>query len=297
MNNRFLMIGALSLGMAMVIPGRVMAQHHQTGDLPGPIDSIQDLQDTAKLMFKMVDTNNDGQISQKEAVDAGNLIVGGFFFRADTNGDGVLEPQEAQAARDALFRQQPLLHYVLYKAKPQKAAAGTPIGTPAGTTNQPGQVAQNVITAADPVQAIGDLLDTNNNRKIEATELRQAVQQGVQTLFQVADANQDGQLSPAELNRAVGEAARTAVQIAFQTADTDRNGALNLDEFDKALAEPAHAVFRVLDGNNDNQLTLDELNRAQQIIGDQIRRLQVPEPANSLQNQLQGGSTAATTRP
>ena len=38
-------------------------------------------------------------------------------------------------------------------------------------------------------------------------------------LFQVADANQDGQLSPAELNQAVGEAARTAIQVAFQTAD------------------------------------------------------------------------------
>ena len=28
------------------------------------------------MIFKMADTNNDGQISQKEAVDAANLAVG-----------------------------------------------------------------------------------------------------------------------------------------------------------------------------------------------------------------------------
>jgi hypothetical protein len=285
------MLGALVLGIA-VLPGKVVGQAHQQGDLPGPIDNIRDLQDTAKMLFKMADTNNDGQISQKEAVDVGNLLVGGFFFRADANGDGVLEPQEAQAAREQLFRQQPLLRYVFQKARPQNAGT-TPGGVASGgVNNQAGQVAQNI--AANPVQAIGNLLDTNNDRRIQAAELRQAVQQGVQTLFQVADANQDGQLSPAELNRAVGEAARTATQVAFQTADADRNGALSMEEFDRALTGPAHAAFRVLDANNDNQLSLDELQRAQQVIADQIRRLQVPDAANSPLRQIQGTQTTTT---
>jgi Ca2+-binding EF-hand superfamily protein len=288
MSYRLWMLGVLVLGIA-VLPGRVMGQAHQQGDLPGPIDNIRDVQDTAKMLFKMADTNNDGQISQKEAVDVGNLLVGGFFFRADQNGDGVLEPQEAQAAREQLFRQQPLLRYVLQKAKPQNAGGVAP----GDVRNQPpGQAAQAI--AANPVQAIGNLLDTNHNRKIEAAELRQSVQQSVQMLFQVADANQDGQLSPTELNRAVAEAARTAVQVAFQTADTDRNGAISMEEFDKALTEPAHAAFRVLDGNNDNQLSLEELQQAQRIIGDQIRRLQVREPANSIGNQLRSGATTTT---
>jgi Ca2+-binding EF-hand superfamily protein len=290
MSHRLWMLGVLVLGIA-VLPGKVMGQAHQQGDLPGPIDNIRDVQDTAKMLFKMADTNNDGQISQKEAVDVGNLLVGGFFFRADQNGDGVLEPQEAQAAREQLFRQQPLLRYVFQKAKPQNAGGVAPVGA----TNQPGQAAQAI--AANPVQAIGNLLDPNHDRKIEAAELRQAVQQSVQMLFQVADNNQDGQLSPAELNRAVGEAARTATQVAFQTADTDRNGALSMEEFDRALTGPAHAAFRVLDANNDNQLSLDELQRAQQVIADQIRRLQVPEPANSPVRQLQGGAATTTVQP
>jgi len=293
MNKRTLMLGVLALGIAGLVPGRATAQDRPAGDIPGPIDSVRDLQDTAKMLFKMADTNNDGQISQKEATDVGNLVVGGFFFRADQNGDGVLEPQEAQAAREQLFRQQPLLRYVFEKARPQNAGGANINAAPVGGNNpQAGQLAQNI--AANPVQAIGNLLDTNRNQKIEAAELRQAVAQGVTLLFQVADANQDGQISPVELNRAVGEAARMATQVAFQTADTDRNGSISMDEFDRALTGPAHAAFRVLDANGDNQLSIEELQRAQQVIANQIRRMQMPDAPNAPLNQIQSGAATGT---
>lgn len=293
MRRQFLMSGALALGFAGLLPGTGLAQNRPAGDIPGPIDSIQDLQDTAKMLFKMADTNNDGQISQKEAIDVGNLLVGGFFFRADTNGDGVLTPEEARAAREQLFQQQPLLRYVLQKAKPNNG--GTQVGGATQPGQQPGDVARNL--AANPAKTIGSLLDTNHDQKIEASELRQAVQQSVQTLFTIADTNQDGQLSPAELNRAVGEAARTAVQVAFQAADTDHNGALSQAEFDKALTEPAHAVFRVLDANNDGQISLEELQRAQQVITQQIQRLRMPESGGSRRGQFsQGGVIGQPTQ-
>jgi Ca2+-binding EF-hand superfamily protein len=290
MKRQFVMYGALALGLAGLVPGTGLAQQSRpAGDLPGPIDSIQDLQDTAKILFKMADTNNDGQISQKEAIDVGNLLVGGFFFRADTNGDGVLTPEEARAAREQLFQQQPLLRYVLQKARTNNG------GAQIGATTQPGDVAQNL--AANPARTIGSLLDLNHDQRIQASELRQAVQQSVQTLFTIADANQDGQLSPAELNRAVNEAARTAVQAAFQTADTDRNGALSQAEFDRALTEPAHAIFRVLDANNDGQISLDELQRAQQVITQQIQRLRMPEAGGAQRGQfLQGGGIGQPTQ-
>jgi len=262
---------------------------YKTDVLPGPINGFSDLQDSAKLAFKLADTNNDGQISQKEAIDAGNLLVGGFFFRADTNGDGVLTEQEGQQARETLFAQQPLLKFVVLRSKPTNPAPGDqaqnvqPVAS--GATNDKGHVVRSFTN--DPMRTIENLLDTNRDQKIEASELRQAVQTGVNTLFLMADNNQDGQLSPYELNDAVTQVANSAVQSVFQAADTDRNNALSMDEYDKALTEPAHAVFRVLDANADNQLTLDELERAERIIADQIARLRVPEASNSVRNRIQ----------
>jgi Ca2+-binding EF-hand superfamily protein len=283
--------GTVAFGLVALASAVCYGDDKKDNALPGPIDSISDLQDTAKLVFKLADTNNDDQISQKEAIDAGNLIVGGFFFRADTNGDGVLTEQEAQQARESLFSQQPLLRFVMQRAKPTNLPQGNqaqniqPLAS--GTVNDPARVAQSLAT--DPMKTIENLLDTNHDQKIEATELRQAVQTGVSTLFLVADTNQDGQLSPYELNAAVGEVAKSAVQSVFQAADGDRNNLLSMDEYDKALTEPAHAVFRVLDANGDNQLSLDELQRAEQIIADQIARLRVPEASNSLSNQMKAG--------
>ena len=281
--------GTVALGLATLASAACYADDKK--DLPGPINSISDLQDTANLVFKLADTNNDGQISQKEAVDAGNLLVGGFFFRADTNGDGVLTEQEAQQARESLFAQQPLLRFVLERSKPTNPPQGNqaqnvrPIAS--GAANDPAHLARTF--TADPMRTIENLLDTNRDQKIEATELRQAVQTGVSTLFMMADTNQDGQLSPYELNAVVGEIGKSAVQTVFQAADTDRNNMLSMDEYDKALAEPAHAVFRVLDANGDNQLTLAELERAEQIIADQIERLRVPEASNSISNRMKAG--------
>jgi Ca2+-binding EF-hand superfamily protein len=179
-----------------------------------------------------------------------------------------------------------LLRYVLQKAQPNNGNAALP-----GTTRPVGAQAGN------PFAAIGKMLDTNNDQKIEAVELRQAVQGTVQVLFSVADTNQDGQLTPAELNGAVVEASRSMIQTAFKRADADHDGGLSVAEFDKAWAEPAHAVFRVLDGNNDNQLSLQELERAQQIIAAQIQRLRVPEAPNSIRNQIQGGTAPRIVQP
>ncbi len=286
----FWIYGVIALGAA-TLGGAAIAQDKAENKI-GPIDNLQDLEDTARMLFKLADTNNDGQISQKEATDAGNLLVGGFFFRADTNGDGVLSQDEARQARDNLFAQQPLLRLVLDKAKPTNApAANQPLAAP--NANDPARVAQNL--AQDPARTVGSMLDTNHDQKIEATELRQAVQTGVQSLFMVADANQDGQLSPYELNAAVGEVAKSAVQNVFQAADADRNGQLSMEEYDKALAEPAHAVFRVIDANSDNQISLAELQRAEQILADQIQRLRVREPGNSISNQLQNGRGSSDT--
>src|SRR5271157_1404559 len=173
-------------------------------DLSGPIHSIGDLQDVGKFLFKLADTNNDNRISQKEAIDAGNLLAGAFFFRADTNGDGVVTPDEARAAREALFNQRPLLRFIIQRAQ---AAINEQAG--AGAVKQGKMNLMNV-------------LDTNRDSNLSASELRQGVQTAVQSLFLTADRNGDGQLDPAEVNQAVIDLGRTAVQTAFNAADTDK---------------------------------------------------------------------------
>ena len=275
-----LMTGGLALAL---VSGTTKAQEvakvldRQSGDLPGPIDSLQDVQDTGRMLFSVADTNNDGQISQKEAIDAGNLMVGGFFFRADQNGDGVLSQEEAKAARESLYAQQPILRYVIEKAQYQAKQTGN---TAAGT---------------NPTAMVGDILDTNNDKQLQASEVRQAVGTGVQMLYAVADTNRDGQMTPTEVNAAIIGAARTAAQAVFNQADSDNNGSLSKDEFNKAITEPANMVFAIFDGNNDGQISKEESDKASQIIQSQLRGMMVPEPNNSARNLLRKGVMNSTT--
>jgi len=253
-------------------------QAHAGGDLPGPVDNFQDLADSGKMVFKLADTNNDGQISQKEAVDAGNLLVGGFFFRADADGNGTLTAEEARQARESLLNQQPLLRFVLQKAK---AAPG----------------AQPAAGSPNPAQALAGLLDTNSDRQVQATELRQAVQTGVQGAFAVADTNRDGQMSPTEVNAAIIGAIRAASQASFQAADTDRNGQLSQAEFNQAITGPASFVFSVLDANGDGQISPQEGQSAQRIVGSQVRMLMMPDAPNSPTNLIGSGRTPDQVAP
>lgn len=270
--------GFWAMGFALTIgAGSAMAFED---DKPGPIDSIEDIQDTGKMLFKAADVNNDGAISQKEAIDAANLMVGGFFFRADANGDGTLSKEEAQQARDAFLAQKPWLRFVLQRAK---AANAQPT---------PGQPAQPAQATPDIAQAVDRLLDTNNDNQLQASEVRQAVQTGVQGLFAAADTNRDGQMTPTEINAAIYGAVRAASQAAFQAADDDRNNQISRAEFQKAIIEPAGTLFVILDANNDGQLSAEELKSAERVVASQLRSLRVPEPANSPRNLIERGQAA-----
>src|SRR5262245_34720707 len=224
-------VGSGLLSILLVLGARADKQ-----DLPGPIDSVQDLESMGKMLFKLADTNNDNLISQKEAIDAGNLLAGGFFFRADANGDGTVTKAESDAAREALFAQKPLLRFIFERSR-------------AEVNNQ---VSQGV--APKPVNLL-NILDSNSDGNVTAPELRQAVQTTVQGIFTVADKNADGQLDVAEVNQAIVDAGRAGIQAAFNNADTDKNGAVSMEEFDRAIINPAHVMFRILDANNDNQIS------------------------------------------
>ncbi len=231
---------------------------------------MRDVQSVGQLLFKAVDSNNDGQISQREALAAANLIVGGYFFRADTNGDGVISPQEWQAAREELFQRRPWLKFVAERARAAKAAGGG-------------------VAGANPMQTIINMIDTNQDKNITAAEVRQTVQSLVQTAFATADTNHDGQLSPMEVNAAALGAAKAAGQVAFQAADKDHNGQISEQEFLNALRGPAITAFAILDANNDHQLSPQELQSAERVLWMQMRALKVPEQPNSPANLLETG--------
>jgi hypothetical protein len=258
----------VALGMSAA-PARAQQAERKQGDIPGPIDSLSDLRDTGRMIFKLADENGDNQISQKEAIDAANLLVGGFFFRADQNGDGVLSQEEVKQAREAFLSTKPWLRYVIETAKTTPRESG-----------QPGQAAAN----QNPMAVLGTMLDTNNDKQLQASEVRQAVQTAVQGLFATADTNRDGQLSESEVNAALAGMARAAAQAAFQQADTDHNGQISQAEFEKAIVEPARVAFRVLDLNHDGQISEQEAQTARQVFISKIRALKLTDSSNAPRN-------------
>ncbi|WP_435016184.1 EF-hand domain-containing protein [Tundrisphaera sp. TA3] len=269
--------GLKAAGLGLVtLMGTASAQEAAV-DVPGPIDSLQDLQDSGRMLFKSIDANNDGQISQQEAIDAANVAVGGFFFTADLDGNGTLSKEEAQQARDKVLAAKPMARFLISRVK---SATPPPAG---GSPN--------------PAAAFMSVVDANGDGQLQATEVRQAVQTAVQGLFAAADTNRDGQMSPVEVNAAIAGAVKAAGQASFQAADADNNGQLSRQEFDKAIIDPANAVFAVLDANGDGQLSPQELQSAQKIIGQQIQRSILPEAPNSARNLIQSGQKPAQVAP
>jgi Ca2+-binding EF-hand superfamily protein len=260
------------------------AQNRPAGDTPGPIDSVRDLQDTAKMLFKLVDLNNDGLISRQEAIDAGNVMVGGFFFDADANGDGKIATDEMRAVRERLMQQKPVLKAVLRAAREQ---------TKQENRNRSGREGQK----ESPIAMMAGLFDERSEREVQARDVRAAVQAVVESFYDVADTNHDGQMSPVELNAAAIGIARAAAQTAFEQTDTDNNGKVSEQEFDRALQEPLHLAFRTIDTDNDGQISKEEAKKAQQVLIEQIKALRIPDAPNSLPNLIRSGQKPESVAP
>jgi len=238
------------------------------------MEALRDVQNTGRLVFALADANHDGLVSQQEAIDANDLLVGGFFFRADVDGNGVVTEPEAKAVVDKYLDQNPWLRYIVDSLRAQSNAKQT--------NGQNGTTAQSF-------QGFMVLIDTNNDKQLQPGELRQIVQTLTQSYFAAADTNRDGQMSPSEVNAAVAGIAKSLAQQSFQQADTDHNGQLNRAEYDKAIIEPANAVFQIIDLNHDGQISQQEADQIGRVVIQQVRRMQPPEPANSPTNLIESG--------
>jgi len=278
MNNRFV-VKAFALGLLLAAPAAVRAQEHRELDLqsvPSPLEALRNIQNTGRMVFMTADVNHDGQISMQEAIDANNLLVGGFFFRADADGNGIVSQEEAKTMSDRYLNQNPWMKYVVDSLRMQ-------------AQQKSGQNNNNNTNQGNAAQALSALVDTNNDKQIQATELRQIVQTVTQSVFAAADTNRDGQMSPSEVNAAVAGGIRAMGQASFQQADDDHNGQLSRAEFDKSIIEPANVVFQILDLNHDGQISQQESQQLQRAIASQVRMMTLPEPANSPTNLIESG--------
>jgi len=237
------------------------------------MEALRDAQNAGRLMFMMADVNHDGLISLKEATDANDRLVGGFFFQADADGNGAVSQEEARAVRDTYLNQNPWVKYVVESLEAQ-----------AKQKSQGGNR-----TNPNAILGFATVLDSNNDKQIQASELRQLVQTMTQTVFAAADTNRDNQMSPTEINAALAGAVRSIAQAGFQQADTDGNGQLSRNEYEKSIVEPANVVFQILDLNHDGQLSQQETVQVERAILAQIKALQVPEAPNSPTNLIEQG--------
>jgi len=265
----FSSICVLSLGL-LAVPGALRAQEHRTMDMPSPMETVRLIQNVGRTMFMAADVNHDGMLSQKEAVDANNTLIGGFFFQADKDGNGVVTEQEAREMQETYLSQNAWMRSIVEALQAQQKNS------------------QNS-NRTDPFQSFVALIDSNNDKQVQASEVRELVQTTTQSIFAAADTNRDGKMSPSEINAAVAGGARAAAQFGFQQADTDNNGSLSRAEYDKAILEPAHVAFQVIDLNHDGQISQQEADQTERMVITQVRMFQLPEPANSPTNLIESG--------
>jgi Ca2+-binding EF-hand superfamily protein len=200
----------------------------------------------ADRLVAMADVNRDGRVSKEEASNVTSFLVGGFFFRADGNGDGTITPEEGRQARVEFMNQRPELASVVREVR-----------------NNAGQ---------NPLAVVAQMLDVEYGKPLTIAEARQATTTAVNDLYGWTDVDRDGYLTVAEARAAADQGARALGGAAFQAADTDRNGGLSYEEFEAALRGTARTAFGLADTSNNGQLSMDE---AAAVIGQLSSRIGV----------------------
>ncbi|WP_438036493.1 hypothetical protein [Sorangium sp. So ce204] len=209
-----------------------------------------EIEATMTRLIALADSNEDRALSKDEALGLTNVVVGGFFFRADENGDAVVTPEEGRKVRAEFMDQNPAAAALFQEARKT--------------------------TGKSPFATLARLFDVDYGKPLPIAEARDAARGAVEDLYRAADQDRDGVLSRAEASGVAWEGARALGRSAFEAADGDRNGRLTSQEFQAALQGPAKVAFAMADTNNDGQLAEDEAARA---MGQLVQRLGVQPPA------------------
>lgn len=199
--------------------------------------------------IEVADADGNGQISKTEAQAFTNFVIGGFFFRADTDGDGIVRPEEGRAARSELITQYPALATLLEQARS--------------------------VAGESPFKAVADMIGVEYGKPLSADDARHAARGAMNDLFKVVDDDDDGTITPAEARAASWEAVRALGRRAFRSGDANQDGKLDKAEFQSAVGATAQVAFEAGDANDDGSLTEQEAAVA---LGGIVRRLGVPLP-------------------
>lgn len=200
--------------------------------------------------IELADADGNGKISKTEAQAFSNFVIGGFFFRADTDGDGVVGAEEGRAARSELVAQYPALATLLSQAR--------------------------AIAGESPFKALADMVGVDYGKPLSADDARKAARGAMDDLFKVVDDDRDGTLTPAEARAAGWEAVRALGQRAFRSGDKNNDGKLDLAEFQSSVGTTAKLAFDASDANDNGSLTEEEAAVA---LGGVVRRLGIPMPS------------------
>jgi hypothetical protein len=201
----------------------------------------------ATKIVELADSDANGQVSRTEAESAVNFVLGGFFFRADGNGDGKVTPEEGREARMQLGERHPAVAALLNQAR---EAAG-----------------------ATPFQLIGELANVNYDRTLSMEEARGAARSGIDGVFRVADTNKDDTITRAEVMDASVRGARALGSRAFAAADANHDQHLDASEFEGVIDGSVKTIFTMADANKDGRLSEAEAASA---VDNVSRRLGLP---------------------
>lgn len=245
-------------------------------------------------LFKQLDKNNDGQLTEDEIPDEQQRLFKRLVRNADKNNDGKLTAAEFA---EGLKNDQP--RRPLEQPINPALAGGQGGGTEADAifkrldANNDGKVTLEEVPeeAKDKFRGAIERGDTDKDGTLTLAEFRAVMGQapaanpntpptrpgnpqgGAEAMFKYLDANNDGILKPEE----IPEPRRENFKNALEKLDSGSKGGLNLEEFRKLYAmmnpqggapgQPGQpggrpgleAMFKAMDKNADGKVTPDEV--------------------------------------
>src|SRR5690606_17121076 len=150
--------------------------------------------------------------SKAEAQSMVNFMLGGFFFRADENGDGKVTAEEAREARIEFARQNPAVAALLQQARAVRQTTGD-----------------------RPFVRIAEMMDLDYKQPLSAAEVRSAGRSALDDLYQLVDKNEDGSITLEEARAASLAGARAVGHQAFAAVDSNKDGSVELTELEQSV--------------------------------------------------------------